>query len=585
MPKKRGIFRQFLMHTHNQLQVNSLKVTPRFTNRQNPIEQIKGEMNNMEQNNQNIAETVINTLTEIEGQDGTINITAIGCGNAGSRVVDILATKRNSNNKPLYTCLAINSNEGDLKSLQNIPQNNRINLNLGGMGKNPRKGLAILNNDLKVRKQVEEFVISNMNPVFKKDDQKHLIILFAGLGGGTGTATILKLVEDFLTQNKNKNLAQNLLDGLLQAYGLTRETVINASPEIQNQITEQLKIAIEKYNVKIGIVAFLPDKHISDLELEMVQEFTAKLWDIAKPKYKNGQILENQVSFISFPDNQHFADLFKETLTETQRKQFGNMKNFANYMVANTIHELNTIPKASSETTNLDGTDFQTVLLDKCGYLSMNKNETLLSNVSSNQDIVDMFMKGFTKGHLHSELELITTNESNEKKQARIFHTAITTVIDESVSEQKMLLQFGEGRFVDEAKETAREKYLIDGMFYEGYIKKPNNGNLSVYTLFKTDTLPIRITKGLAEEIKAAKQQLEKATYTETTSIEVNTSTSNQDYLSSLLGTSNSSKETETPAPTVNSMLGNLLNNTPTEEIKEDISPSDVLLDIVNRNK
>lgn len=584
--KNNEVFRQFHIHNQKKLQVDSLKVTPRLTkktitNKKNEGEIVMGK--------ENLNQTIINTLTEIERQDGTLNITAVGCGNAGSRVVDILATKRDSENKPVYTCLAINSNEGDLKALHNIPLENRINLNLGGMGKNPKKGYAILNNDVKVRKQIENFVIEKMNPIIKDDNKKNLIILFAGLGGGTGTSTILKLVEDFLAQNSNLNLKHDLLDAILEMHKLTRETIVNAPADIQTKVVEEVQIAFEKYNVKIGIIAFLPDQHLSDKELEVVQDFASKLWEIAKPKYEDGVLQENQVSFINFPDNQHFSDLFKETLTDAQRKQFGKSRNFANYMVANTIHELNTLPKASSEDTNLDAQDFQTVLLENSGYLSLNKNETLLSNVSNSQDVVEMFMRGFEKGHLHSDLEIISTNNTGSKKQSRIYHTALATVIDEEISENKMFTQLGAGLFVEEAKEAARKKYSIDGRFYEGYIKKPNNGNISVYTLFKTDTLPIRVSRGLSEEIAAAKKELDNVNYSETSSIEVsNNKNTNMDFLTSLLGNSNKTKEEETTTKSINPGLANLLNNdTVPSKPKEDnaLTPNEVLLKIANRNK
>ena len=47
------------------------------------------------------------------------------------------------------TVLALNSNDGDLKGLKYIPVDNRISLNLGGLGKNPQKAMKILEENKK----------------------------------------------------------------------------------------------------------------------------------------------------------------------------------------------------------------------------------------------------------------------------------------------------------------------------------------------------------------------------------------------------------------------------------------------------
>ncbi|RKJ73680.1 cell division protein FtsZ, partial [Butyricicoccus sp. 1XD8-22] len=73
-----------------------------------------------------------------------VNFTVVGFGQAGSRIADQFARFKDTDGKQIYNCLALNSNDGDLKDLRFIPTDNRISLGLGGLGKNPEKAMKIL---------------------------------------------------------------------------------------------------------------------------------------------------------------------------------------------------------------------------------------------------------------------------------------------------------------------------------------------------------------------------------------------------------------------------------------------------------
>ena len=121
----------------------------------------------------------------------SINMTIVGYGQAGSRIADKFAAYRTHDGKAVYNCLALNSNDGDLEELRYIPQDSRISLKLGGLGKNPEKAYHILEQNEQAKETLKEFITQKVRV------QDSLVLFIAGLGGGTGTATIVKAIEEF----------------------------------------------------------------------------------------------------------------------------------------------------------------------------------------------------------------------------------------------------------------------------------------------------------------------------------------------------------------------------------------------------
>ena len=50
-----------------------------------------------------------------------INMTMVGFGQAGTRMVDVFAKYKKTDGQSVYNCLALNSNDGDLEGLKNVP--------------------------------------------------------------------------------------------------------------------------------------------------------------------------------------------------------------------------------------------------------------------------------------------------------------------------------------------------------------------------------------------------------------------------------------------------------------------------------
>ena len=117
----------------------------------------------------------------------------------------------------IYNCLALNSNDGDLKGLKYIPVDNRVSLNLGGLGKNPQKAMKILEENEEVSDKLKNFIQKEVRVV---DD---LVLFCAGLGGGTGTSTIIKAIEEFYEFNTKPLINQELKN--LQAQSDLRKNL------------------------------------------------------------------------------------------------------------------------------------------------------------------------------------------------------------------------------------------------------------------------------------------------------------------------------------------------------------------------
>lgn len=136
----------------------------------------------------------INDVWELEGFVKQSNAQAgnnygfIGLGQGGSKIVDTFAAIRSpKNGAPIYKCLIVNSNLGDMVSLKNIPKRLQFPL-IGyekGVGKNPEVGKTAFEEN-------GEKIFESISQELQDCD---MIYIVAAFGGGTGTGAINPLVE------------------------------------------------------------------------------------------------------------------------------------------------------------------------------------------------------------------------------------------------------------------------------------------------------------------------------------------------------------------------------------------------------
>jgi hypothetical protein len=420
-----------------------------------------------------------------------INMTLVGFGQAGTRMVDTFAAIKDENGKSVYNCLALNSNDGDLKGLKYVPQSNQVSLNLGGLGKNPQKAIKILEENQEVSDKLKSFIQQRVRPT---DD---LVIFFAGLGGGTGTSTIVKAIEEFYDFNNKPKIKEELLK-------LQRDV---EPREFKENIKRYMKLAVQRAEdkfIKVGVVVTLPLRADGPDALRQVNDFAQRIWTIASDKTKG-------IAFVQFADNQFFYDAFK-TLPENE-KMVENYRDYANQMICDMFHELNTATTGGGTSVTFDSEDFRRVILEGNGCLVVNKLSKPMKEINNGHDVKEMFIKAMDGSSLHEPIELTKKLEDGSIVLSKVHHIGLLAVLDEKKS-------LGSS-FIDDARIEIAENdsFSISGTVFTGYLEEKNDHSASVYTFYKTNGLPTRLSKGLVKEFEEFQQRQRTIIY-ETTSIQ-----------------------------------------------------------------
>lgn len=418
-------------------------------------------------------------------------MTLVGFGQAGTRMVDTFAAIKDENGKAVYNCLALNSNDGDLKGLKHVPLANQVSLNLGGLGKNPQKAIKILEENQEVNYRLKSFIQERVRP---NDD---LVIFFAGLGGGTGTSTIVKAIEEFYEYNNKPLIKEELVK-------LQKEIDPREFKENLKKYMKQAVNRAEDRFVKVGVVVTLPLRADGPDALRQVNDFAKRIWNITSDKTKG-------IAFVQFADNQHFYDTFKN-LPENE-KEVENYRDYANQVICDMFHELNTATTGGGTSVTFDSEDFRRVILEGNGCLVVNKLSKPMKEINNGHDVKDMFIKAMEGSCLHQPIELLRELEDGSKVLSKVHHIGLLAVLDEKKS-------LGSS-FIDDARIeiTENQSFSISGTVFTGYLEEKNDHSASVYTFYKTNGLPTRLSKGLVKEFEEFQQRQRSVIY-ETASIQ-----------------------------------------------------------------
>lgn len=417
-----------------------------------------------------------------------IQMTLVGFGQAGSRMVDEFAAYRNIDNQHTYNCLALNSNEGDLEGLKYIEKENRVSLGLGGLGKNPEKAMEILEADQKAKKELTDFIRKKIRPT------DELVLFFAGLGGGTGTSTIIKAIEEF---HEFQNIPK-----VKEEIEKIKENV--SLEELKSNQAKYAKLAFsrakEKF-IKIGVVVTLPLRTDGPEVLRQVNKFSQKIWELAKNPTKS-------IAFVTFADNQHFYDEFRKLPTE-MRKGIKNYRDYGNKQIAEIFHELNTATTSGGADVVMDEKDFRRIITEEMGSLVISRLETPKNNIESGKDIENMFKQTFESSSFHTPIQL-TTKEDDKLFAKKIHHLGILAVLDGA-------RDFDGGEYLDETISYLQAQAPINGTPFSGYVNAKNDFNISTYVFYKVEGLPERLEKGLVAEYEEFMEQHRKSQYEKAT--------------------------------------------------------------------
>jgi hypothetical protein len=259
----------------------------------------------------------------------SIRIGYIGIGQAGGKMVDAFASIRSAKDgEPIYQCMIINSNLGDMRTLKNIPEHLKFRLKgfESGVGKNPEVGKqALIQNGAEIFDSISTVM-----------EGCQMIYVVAGGGGGTGSGSINVLVDaisDYLAIPVAAIVALPRPDEVesLNAYNTMAELV----PKLKEFRTAE---GGDSYRVLENLILLDNEKivldHLSDPEVNNLT------WDF-----------------------------------------------YSNYKVAGILHEWNVVTSLESHIT-LDAADLMNHVFRTGGVLTFAKKRINLDEIRSKEDLI-----------------------------------------------------------------------------------------------------------------------------------------------------------------------------------------------------
>lgn len=415
-----------------------------------------------------------------------LNMTFVGFGQGGCRIVDVFASFKRLDETPYYRTFGLNSNRNDFMELKNIPQNNRISLDLNGFGKDPSEAIDLLKfhepSILKFEQLVENI----------QDDSNDVVVFVAGLGGGTGTSTIVKALETYIEKHVTPAI-DNVLNKMLQ----TPENRMKFD-KLDNKHPEKLKYQLKALNTayrlnlfkKIGIIVTLPVRADGPNTLRQVNKFTNYLWEKALNPL-------NGVAFLSFPDNQKFYD---DYMSQRDGLKAKNYRDYANIQIAEVFHELNLATNMGGTDVTFDPKDFRKVILEGDGCLNINRLEKNDKSITGERDMYELLSESFKGSLLHAPIVL------QEMQDEEVVHQKVHNVGLLSVTNKE--LAGISSSYLDEVKDTLAGSLLLNGSVFTGHVNLDRtNYKAYAFTFYKTHGLPERLSKGLVEELEEYNQR------------------------------------------------------------------------------
>lgn len=254
----------------------------------------------------------------------------IGLGQGGSKIVDAFAgIKSPKTGDPIYPCMIVNSNLGDMRSLRNIPKHMQFALEGydKGVGKNPEIGkIAFTENGEKIFEAIGTIM-----------EGCNMIYVCAALGGGTGTGAINVLV-----------------DAIADYLGIpvAAITSLPRPDEVES---------LNAYNASSELVGKLREFREDD------QGGTYRVLE-------NLNILDNE----------------KIIMEHTQDPEVQNLTwdFYSNYKVASILHEWNVVTSLESDIT-LDAADLLNHVLRKGGVITYAKKKINMDEIRTREELLN----------------------------------------------------------------------------------------------------------------------------------------------------------------------------------------------------
>lgn len=257
----------------------------------------------------------------------------VGLGLMGCRVVDTIAQFRDNEGRPFYPTLAINTNTQDLDSINNCKNKLSLKGYERGAGRDPRIGYkALVENEAEVKARLKQVA-----------EGQDMIFVVAGLGGGTGTGSVLSMVQ--------------------------------WASEIQ-----------EHLGIKFGLIASIPRKRDKRVENENALAVLSKINEIV-----------NDLPVIII-DNELLYNNYKEKREKGMISPGTDWTTDSNLIIASLIHQLNLITSFKPYgNKHFDGEELLRVLTEG-GCITFTRADLTVNEFKDNNALISKLMESIDNG-------------------------------------------------------------------------------------------------------------------------------------------------------------------------------------------
>lgn len=491
-----------------------------------------------------------------ENEKPSIRFSMVGFGQAGSRIANEFAKfnykGENGTITNSYPVFAFNSTERDFGGLDNIPKANLVSLNLDGFGKEPTKAYQKLKSTPEYYNSVEEMV----DKAYKAADE--LIIFNAGLGGGTGTSTVLLATQIFIKKYVQE-VIEKYTKQLIEANGFDYEDFMTDpnyanNPEVMNSLYSRAEAAAENAGElkKLGLILAYPKRTDGPGVLKEVNRFIEMIWKLVLSS-------QNRIAFMLPVDNQKASDDYAEHKSDLK---FETYRDYINHTIAAQLHELNCATNIGGSDVTFDAQDFRKCILEHQGTLVIGKNVKSVSEVNGSNGLYKSLTDAWISGHnLHDKIEW-EVEQNGKTAYHTVYNVGLLTIVNSEVVEEKKI----NTSYLDDTQDKLSSELSLYGdcKVFTGQIEsKDIDKNVYSYTFAKTQALPNRLSTGLVEEYEQYKERTKqevfvtgeikslneagelspKKVYTFEDPFAVNKSNSNDDFLSAATKSNTQSDE------------------------------------------
>lgn len=310
----------------------------------------------------------------------SLNFGFLGLGMGGNSIAAACSEISTNipNNKYPYSALLINTNQIDLDKIEvENPKTKKLLIGNGkGAGRNVELGE-------KMYVESSTMVAEQMKEQFKDVD---FVWVVAGLGGGTGTGSIIEAIRTVMTS------------GFQKRFGLI--------------------LTLPRKNEGATVLGNALDR------LKLINQAMAGL----------GSII--------LVDNQKLFDYFTETKTDATL--LSEYLNFANQFVAETLHELNVVTASYKPTgeNHFDSSEFEN-LIKTPGVLHFAKFSKTTSDVATTNSVdqVSSIKENIVEGVLSDGYDLSKTSRlavsilANEASSERLFNFGFARAIETEINQ------------------------------------------------------------------------------------------------------------------------------------------------------